>query len=205
MRPWGCPETSVRNYGSTLRNIPEERRSRLHRGGSLKSRMDAWIGWSFSMSEEKGDSVRNCEEQIYGLVHFEKKRIYRKEDPNGSRLRYFSSRQTGVVMKTTNTQTTGMETEPRLRKFLYCLSFQEFISVTHKIWLHSRAVSKNWALNGTSSSVTTYIFVIYEETGHSFVDKSNSQYRCRWGKVCGRVPDWGCFLPADLNLGTTGQ
>jgi hypothetical protein len=28
-----CPETSVQNYHSTLRNIPEERRKR---GGSLK-------------------------------------------------------------------------------------------------------------------------------------------------------------------------
>jgi hypothetical protein len=32
----GCPETSVTTYQSTLRNIPEERISRLHRGGSLK-------------------------------------------------------------------------------------------------------------------------------------------------------------------------
>jgi hypothetical protein len=28
----GCPETSVTNYQSTLRNIPEERRTHLHRG-----------------------------------------------------------------------------------------------------------------------------------------------------------------------------
>jgi len=27
MGPIGCPETSVTNYHSTLRNIPEERRS----------------------------------------------------------------------------------------------------------------------------------------------------------------------------------
>jgi len=39
MWPLDCPETSVRNYHSTLRNIPEERRSHLHRGGSLKSRI----------------------------------------------------------------------------------------------------------------------------------------------------------------------
>ena len=32
--PTGCPETSVSNYQSTLRNIPEERRSRLHREGT---------------------------------------------------------------------------------------------------------------------------------------------------------------------------
>jgi len=38
--PIFCPETSATNYQSTLRNIPEERRSHLHRGGSLKS---LWI------------------------------------------------------------------------------------------------------------------------------------------------------------------
>jgi len=39
MGPIGCPETSVRYYPSTLCNILEERRSDLHRGGCLKSRM----------------------------------------------------------------------------------------------------------------------------------------------------------------------
>jgi len=34
----GCPETSATSYQSTLRNITEERTSRLHRGGSVKSR-----------------------------------------------------------------------------------------------------------------------------------------------------------------------
>jgi len=34
----GCPETSVRNYHCMLCNIPEQRRSHLLRGGSLKSR-----------------------------------------------------------------------------------------------------------------------------------------------------------------------
>jgi hypothetical protein len=38
MRPIGCPETSVANYQSTVRNIPEEWRSHLYRGGSPKSR-----------------------------------------------------------------------------------------------------------------------------------------------------------------------
>jgi hypothetical protein len=32
----GCPETSVRNYHSTLRDIQEERRSHFYQGGSLK-------------------------------------------------------------------------------------------------------------------------------------------------------------------------
>lgn len=39
MGPIGLPETSVQNYQSTLRSVPEERRSHLHSGGSLKSRM----------------------------------------------------------------------------------------------------------------------------------------------------------------------
>jgi hypothetical protein len=38
MGPMGCPDTSVRNYQYTLRNILEERRTNLHRGGSLKTR-----------------------------------------------------------------------------------------------------------------------------------------------------------------------
>jgi hypothetical protein len=33
-----CPETSARNYHSTLRNNPEERRAHLPRDRSLKSR-----------------------------------------------------------------------------------------------------------------------------------------------------------------------
>jgi hypothetical protein len=36
----GCPETCVSNYWSTLRNIPEEKRSHLNRGESLKSRIE---------------------------------------------------------------------------------------------------------------------------------------------------------------------
>ena len=35
--PIRCPETSVNNYNTKPRNIPEERRSHQHRGGSLKS------------------------------------------------------------------------------------------------------------------------------------------------------------------------
>jgi hypothetical protein len=38
MGPIRCPETSVKDYHSTLRNAPEERRSDQHRDGSLKSR-----------------------------------------------------------------------------------------------------------------------------------------------------------------------
>ena len=37
MEPISCPQTSVRNYHSTLREIPKELRSNLHGGGILKS------------------------------------------------------------------------------------------------------------------------------------------------------------------------
>jgi hypothetical protein len=37
MGPTGCPETSVKDYHSTLRNTPQERRHHQHRGGGLKS------------------------------------------------------------------------------------------------------------------------------------------------------------------------
>jgi hypothetical protein len=40
MEPIRCPETSVNNYHTTPRDVPEERVSHLHRGGSLKSRME---------------------------------------------------------------------------------------------------------------------------------------------------------------------
>jgi len=36
-----CPEPSVLNYQSTLRNISEERKPHLHRGGGLKI-MQCW-------------------------------------------------------------------------------------------------------------------------------------------------------------------
>ena len=39
IEPTGPPETSARNYQPTLRKIPKEGRSHLHRGGSLKSRI----------------------------------------------------------------------------------------------------------------------------------------------------------------------
>ena len=38
MGPIGCRETSLKNYCHTLRKIPKERISHVHRGGILKSR-----------------------------------------------------------------------------------------------------------------------------------------------------------------------
>jgi hypothetical protein len=40
MRSIGCTETTVTNYNSTLRKIPEECISNLHHGESLKSRQE---------------------------------------------------------------------------------------------------------------------------------------------------------------------
>jgi len=41
-----CHETSVRNYHSTLCNIPEEHKSHLHHGGRLKSHAEDEYCWN---------------------------------------------------------------------------------------------------------------------------------------------------------------
>jgi hypothetical protein len=54
MGPIRCAETSVKDYHSTLRNIPEERRSHLHSGGSLKWRTTPYVfkvGWFIGMGQ----------------------------------------------------------------------------------------------------------------------------------------------------------
>jgi len=65
MGPIGCPETSVRNYQSTLRNNPEERRSNLHRGESVKS----FIATNENSSHEVIKVKWKCEGQP-GRGHF---------------------------------------------------------------------------------------------------------------------------------------
>jgi hypothetical protein len=56
MGPIGCPETSIRNYQSTLRKIPKEGRSHLHRGGSLKSRIELQIVDQHNIKFEKREA-----------------------------------------------------------------------------------------------------------------------------------------------------
>jgi hypothetical protein len=54
--PTCCPETSVNNYYTALRNIPEERRSHKHRGGSLKSRFVihlVFTSWRWSDQDDR--------------------------------------------------------------------------------------------------------------------------------------------------------
>jgi hypothetical protein len=51
MGPIGSPETLAQNLHSTLCNIPEERRSHLHRGGRLKSRPRLSAGSSAVLDE----------------------------------------------------------------------------------------------------------------------------------------------------------
>jgi hypothetical protein len=52
MEPTRCPETSVKNYHTTRRNIPEESRSRQHRGGSLKSKLAcSWTSYDLQAGE----------------------------------------------------------------------------------------------------------------------------------------------------------
>jgi len=61
MEPIGCPETSTTNYHSRLRNIPEERRSHLHLGGSLNSRifalLDSCAGLGWFVTDVSGPHV----------------------------------------------------------------------------------------------------------------------------------------------------
>jgi hypothetical protein len=62
------PETSVQDYHSTLRNIPDERRSHEHRGGSLKSLMFYLTTLSIAKiicgmtltGEYSGTSIKTC-------------------------------------------------------------------------------------------------------------------------------------------------
>jgi hypothetical protein len=57
MGPIGCPETSIKDYHTTPRNIPEERRSHQYRGGSLKSQT------------EKSDRFWHVQQSIYKGGH----------------------------------------------------------------------------------------------------------------------------------------
>ena len=52
MGPVDYPETSVRNYHSALRNIPEERSSRIHGGGSVKSHVALYWGLKYLMRDD---------------------------------------------------------------------------------------------------------------------------------------------------------
>ena len=60
-----CPETSVTNYHSTLRKVPEELRSHLQRSGSLKSHTSARVAglqdetWTQDLLIRKPDTVRS--------------------------------------------------------------------------------------------------------------------------------------------------
>ena len=58
--PIGCPETSVRNCHSTLRNTKEERGSNPRQGGNLKSHI---VFCDFSVSSSKyrdGSQIPSC-------------------------------------------------------------------------------------------------------------------------------------------------
>jgi hypothetical protein len=52
----GCPETSVKDYNWMMRNIPEQRRSSQHRGGSTKF----WIIFFLSLLTSSLHSLTKC-------------------------------------------------------------------------------------------------------------------------------------------------
>jgi hypothetical protein len=56
--PIRCAETSIKDYHSTLRYTPEERRYHQHRGGSLKSEIP-FVRWVWGSSD-----VRVCFEAL---------------------------------------------------------------------------------------------------------------------------------------------
>jgi hypothetical protein len=81
MGPIRCPETSVKDYHSTLSNIPEECRSHLHRGGSLKSRIK---------QTRSGLYGTNWHQQIYKQdIVYEIWVSYRSVYEASSRLQFF--------------------------------------------------------------------------------------------------------------------
>jgi hypothetical protein len=66
MGPICCPETSVTNYQSTLRNIPEERICHLHRSGSLESRSLGMLwrrGKPLAPMRNRNTISRTCSQQ----------------------------------------------------------------------------------------------------------------------------------------------
>jgi len=57
MEPIGCPEMLVRNYHSTVSKTPEECKSHLPRGGSLKSRILHNLFFNFIYAENKSQFI----------------------------------------------------------------------------------------------------------------------------------------------------
>ena len=75
MGPIRCPETSVKDYRSTLRNNPEERRSYPHRDGSLTSRsnnteqiLEAKDGMSFAREMRVKRELPEVQERSPGRI-----------------------------------------------------------------------------------------------------------------------------------------
>jgi len=71
MRTTGCSETSVTNCQSTLYNIPEERTSRVHRGGTLKSQMIDWMNEWTNTKKKAANKINK--DKLYGEVNSVKK------------------------------------------------------------------------------------------------------------------------------------
>jgi hypothetical protein len=68
MGPIGCPETSVQNYHSTVRNIPEERRA-LFWGGGVSAGRFLKKGGNKGRKSKRKDEIKKC--QTDGFVSLE--------------------------------------------------------------------------------------------------------------------------------------
>ena len=78
MWPIGCPETSARNYHSTLRKIPEERRSQLLDFSKRGEYLD-WLG---------DCSIFSKKSTLSGYSHFMKYIICRSQGPKPKAFKY---------------------------------------------------------------------------------------------------------------------
>jgi hypothetical protein len=63
----GCPETSLVNYQSKLRNTPEERRPHLNRDRSLKSRMGSFVLSTIELLLVNGTSCNIARTEMFSF------------------------------------------------------------------------------------------------------------------------------------------
>jgi hypothetical protein len=104
------PETSVNNYHTMRRNIPQERRSHKHPGGSLKSRLVhfSFIGiqQNFRFGHKSSAGIQIIMESIWHYDGRKTRKVVELRECN-SRLASFSKDSTVRLIKSMNIGTTG--------------------------------------------------------------------------------------------------
>jgi hypothetical protein len=82
MGPIHCPQTSVKDYHSTLRYTAEERTSHQHRGGSVKSHLR-------QIFREPTNQPTNCTEEVPSCgaySHFPGQTLHKLGTPKAASL-----------------------------------------------------------------------------------------------------------------------